>query len=117
MLELYFIFYRTPKIMTRLARERNRSALAWSLLGIGAWIRGEFAVAFTLFFIYAIGIAFLEWPSPAAAAFLLFTYLASLAAAVVCVTIVTRILRSIPEVESFPAPPPPPKFSELEGQT
>ena len=117
MLELYFIFYRTPVIMTRLARERNRSALAWSLLGISAWIGGEFAVGFTLFFIYAIGIAFWEWPSPAPAAFLLFTYFASLGAAVVCVTIVTRILRSIPMVESFPVPPPPPEFPNSDAVT
>jgi hypothetical protein len=114
MLELYFIFYRTPKIMTRLARERNRSAFAWSLIAISAWIGGEFVVAFTLFFIYGIGIALWEWPSPAPPAFLFFTYLAALGAAVACVTIVARILRSIPTVVSFPAPPLPPKFSDVD---
>jgi hypothetical protein len=42
MLELYFVLYRIPKMMTQLARERHRSAVAWSLFGILAWIGAEF---------------------------------------------------------------------------
>ena len=43
-LELYFLLYRIPRLMSGLARERNRSALAWSLFGIGAWIGAEVGV-------------------------------------------------------------------------
>jgi len=45
-LELYFLLFRVPKMMTRLARQRGRSALRWSLVGIGAWLGAEFAVIF-----------------------------------------------------------------------
>ena len=108
MLELCFIFYRTPKIMTGLARERNRSALAWSLLGIGAWIGSEFFVGFTFALIYEVGAVMWGWPKPERAGFVLLTYLLALAGAVVGVTIVTRILRSKSTDDSFPVPPPPP---------
>ena len=52
MLELYFLIYRIPKMMTRLARERNRSALAWSLMGVGAWLGAELFVLFGAGLIY-----------------------------------------------------------------
>ena len=54
MLELYFLFYRIPKTMTQLARERQRSALAWSLLAIGAWVGAEIAVGVGVGLVYAI---------------------------------------------------------------
>jgi L-asparagine transporter-like permease len=44
MIEIYFLIFRIPKMMTQLARERNRSALAWSLIAIGAWIGSELFV-------------------------------------------------------------------------
>ena len=61
MLELYFVLYRIPKMMTRLARERNRRALAWSLLGVAAWIGAELAVAFGFGVAYGLGSIFLGW--------------------------------------------------------
>ena len=116
-LELYFLFYRIPKMMTHLARERNRSALAWSLLGIGAWIGAEFAVAFTLAVIYEIGAAVWDWPQPQPAGFRILSYIAALVAALGSATIVSRILRSKSAQELFPVPPLPPKFSDTDPVT
>lgn len=48
MIELVFIFIVMPTRMTRLARERNRSALAWSLAAIGVWVGIEMIVTVTL---------------------------------------------------------------------
>jgi Kef-type K+ transport system membrane component KefB len=111
-LELYFIFYRVPKMMTRLARERNRSALRWSLLGMGAWIGAEFAVAFAFALVYEIGVGIWDWPRPEPAGLRLLSYVLALVAALGSATIVSRILMSKSKEEFFPTPPPPPKFSD-----
>jgi len=53
MLELIFLFIVIPKRMTRLARERNRSGLKWTLATIGVWLGVEFVVGFVVaFFIF-----------------------------------------------------------------
>src|SRR5262245_19607574 len=41
MFELYFILIFIPRKIRSLARERNQSALAWSLMAIGAWLGAE----------------------------------------------------------------------------
>ncbi len=113
MLELYFVFYRIPRMMTRLARERNRSAWRWSLIGIGAWIGGEIAAGFAVGLIHAIGIELWGWPerSPGFSAL---TYILALAGALISVSIVSRILTGKTREKSFPAPPPPPEFQTSE---
>lgn len=111
MLELYFIFYRVPKMMTRLAREQNRSALAWSLVGIGAWIGAEVVVIFTLTSIYQIGVIMAGWTEQEPAGLRFLTYLLALVAALITVTIVSRVLSSKRKDKPLPAPPPPPTFS------
>jgi hypothetical protein len=111
MLELYFIFYRVPKMMTRVAREQNRSALAWSLIGIGTWIGAEMFVIFTLTFIYQFIVAG-DWTDPQPAGFRFVTYLFALVAAFVAVTGLTRWLESKRYAPyRYPSPPPPPTFS------
>jgi hypothetical protein len=57
MIELYFLIYRIPKIMSSLARERNRSPLAWSLIGIASWLGSELVVALGLGSMYGVGMA------------------------------------------------------------
>jgi hypothetical protein len=94
MLELYFIFYRVPKMMTRIAREQNRSALAWSLLGIGTWIGAEIFVAFGLTLIYEAGVAAADWTTPEPAGLRFATYLLGLVAAFLSVTGLRRLLES-----------------------
>jgi hypothetical protein len=115
MLELYFLIYRIPKMMTRLARERNRSAIAWSLMGVGAWIAAELVVGFTAGLIYAIGVEFWGWPSQSTG-FNFLVYLIALAGALGSVTIVSRILTRKPREELFlPPPPPPQEFRDSEA--
>jgi hypothetical protein len=114
MLELYFIFYRVPKMMTRAARAKNRSALAWSLLGIGTWIGAEILVIFTLTLIYQIGVATADWTTPEPAGLRFVTYLLGLVAALLAVTLLVRWLESPPRSQL--QPPPPPTFSDnLDG--
>ncbi len=113
MLELYFLFYRIPKMMTRLARERNRSTLGWSLIGIGAWITAEVAVVFAVGVVHAIGILAWGWP-PQSPGFSILTYVLALVAALISVTVVSRILTRKSREESFQLPPPPPEFPPSE---
>ena len=41
MLEIYFLFFYIPRKVRKLAKEKGQSALAWSLMAIGAWIGTE----------------------------------------------------------------------------
>jgi hypothetical protein len=109
-LELYFIFYRVPKMMTHLARERKRSALRWSLLGAGAWVGAEFIVLFGSGMLYGIGAIVLGWPMPVPVGVTLIAYVLALGAALASTTIVSRILTLKPKEELFRTPPPPPDF-------
>jgi len=110
MLELYFLIYLIPKTMTRLARERNQSALKWSLFGIGAWLGAELLIAFAAGFIYEAGKLFWGWPEKEPAILVFLTYIAALGAAIGSVTLVRRSLYSKSARESFMSPPPPPHF-------
>lgn len=110
MIELYFVFYRIPKMMSRLARERNRSALKWSLLGIGAWIGTEVVVAVGLGILYAAGVIFWGWPEREPMVFTLLFYVAALAAAIGGFALVRRTLSNLPNQNEFLQPPPPARF-------
>jgi hypothetical protein len=110
-LELYFLFYRVPKLMTRLAREREQSALRWSLLGIGAWLLAEFGVILGAGLFYGIGVELFDWPMPMHPGFKGLAYLLALVAALLSVTLVSRILRR-KRKQAFPAPPLPPEFAQ-----
>jgi hypothetical protein len=110
-IELYFLIYRIPKMMSALARERNRSALAWSLIGVAAWLGSELIVLFGFGIIYGIGVEVMGWPEQLPAGLRLIMYVAAIAAAIGGVTIARRILYAKSRDNSyFPAPPPPPKF-------
>jgi len=62
MLELIFLFIVIPKRMTRLARERNRSGLKWSLAAIGVWLGVEIVVGIVLVFVIVLSRYFLGTP-------------------------------------------------------
>jgi hypothetical protein len=111
MLELYFIFYKIPKIMSALARERQRSAVAWSLLGIAAWLGAELTVVFGIGVTYAIvSIANdSEVPEDLPVELRVLSYVLALGSAIVSFLLVKRFLTSRPKPEYFP-PPPPPSF-------
>jgi hypothetical protein len=110
MIELYFLIYRIPKIMSALARERNRSAVAWSLIGIGSWLGAEIIVALALGIGYGICATLFGWPQEPPAVFVLLSYVVVLGAAICGVTIARRILTSKPDADSVILPPPPPRF-------
>ena len=109
MLELYFVLYRIPKIMSELARERQRSALTWSLIGIFAWLGAELFVAFGVGLIYGIAALALEWPEEPPTELTLLTYVVALGAAIGSFFLVKKILSTRPKSE-FLQPPPPPAF-------
>ena len=108
MIELYFLIYRIPKMMTELARERHRSALAWSLIGIVNWLGAEFVVLFTSGLIYGPGKILWRWPQEMPNGLLFLLYAVALAAAIGGLTIARRILYSKSGEEPPHMPPPPP---------
>lgn len=116
MLELYFVLYRIPKMMSQLARERNRSAVKWSLLGIAAWFGGEILVGGGFGLFYVLGMEFLGWPEEPPAGVMLLLYVAALAAAIGSFMIVRRVLQAKsahaldPTNPLLQPPPPPPQF-------
>jgi len=109
MIELYFVLYRIPKIMSALARERNRSPVAWSLVTIGAWFGSEIAVFVAVGLIYGIVAVVNGWEiEDFPAAMQVLSYVLALGAAILSFTLLRGFLSRKP-VE-LPMPPPPPKF-------
>lgn len=109
MIELYFLFIRLPRMMSELARERNRSAVGWSAIGILAWLGSELLVFFVYSFIYAIGEEQWGWPEQQPGGLLFLVYALALLAAILGASIARRVLRSMP-VNRPVYPPPPPQF-------
>jgi hypothetical protein len=107
--ELYFLAYRIPRLMTQLARARRRSALAWSLLAIGVWLTAEFGIYLAFGIIYGLGIAIWGWPERPPG-FTILIYIFALAAGAMSATMVERVLRSRPMDRAAFEPPPPPDF-------
>ena len=62
MLELIFLLIVIPKRMTRLARERNRSGLKWSLAAIGVWLGVEVVVGIVVAFLIVLSSYLLGTP-------------------------------------------------------
>jgi ABC-type multidrug transport system permease subunit len=111
MVELYFLIYQIPKMMSRLAREKNRSAFKWSLIGVAAWIVGEFVASIVCGLVYGMGTILFGWPKQIPSGMVLLFYVLALAAAIGSLTLARRILNSRSEPHSFPLPPlPPPHF-------
>lgn len=111
MLELYFLIYRIPRMMTRLARERNRSALKWSLFAVFAWLGAEFLVMFMAGAGYATASLVFGWSAEMPAGFTFLMYIVALAAAIGAAALVRKILISKSAENDQPLPPPPPAFS------
>jgi len=110
MLELYFIFYRIPKMMSQLARERQRSPVAWSILAIVAWLGSEIGVGLGIGIIYAIVMIAQqgELPEDPPAVLNIIAYVFGLGAAILSFVIIKKILTSRPT--AYVEPPPPPIF-------
>jgi hypothetical protein len=110
MIELYFLIYRLPRMMSELARERNRSALWWSVFATMAWLGAEIAVIFAYGFIYALGEAQWGWPERPPGGLQFLIYVVALLAGILAASIVRRVLRSMPLNRPTLPPPPPPHF-------
>jgi hypothetical protein len=110
MIELYFLIYRLPRMMSELARERNRSAVGWSAIAIVAWIGAELAVIVVYGFIYAIGEAQWGWPEQPPGGLQFLIYIVALFAAILAASVIRRVLRSMPVNQPMLPPPPPPRF-------
>lgn len=110
MLELYFIFYRIPKMMSQLARERQRSPVAWSILAIVAWLGSELAVGLGVGVTWAIVTVIQqgEVTEDPPAGLNLIAYVLGLGAAILSFVIVKKILTS--RSKTFAEPPLPPTF-------
>ena len=111
MLELYFICYRIPRMMSKLARDRQRSPVAWSLIGIGAWLGAEFFVLFAIGTTYGIVSLLTETDGPTVQTRMPpelrgVAYLLALGAAILSLLLTRRFLTSRPRPELYPPPPP-----------
>jgi membrane protein implicated in regulation of membrane protease activity len=105
--ELIFLIFVLPRRMGRLARERNRSALWWSLAAICAWVGAELIIAVGFGLVYGTVGYLRRWPKDPPPPVVLVVYLVSLAAAVLGAEFVRRILHSMPRAGEFSSPPPP----------
>jgi hypothetical protein len=97
MLELAFLFYFLPRRMTRLARERHRSALAWSVAASAAWIVAEIVVVSAIVFAAFITAQLWGWPTDTESVTVV-AYLPGLLAGLVAAEIVRHYLLSRPVI-------------------
>jgi hypothetical protein len=101
MLELIFLLIVIPRRMSRLARERNRSALKWSLAAIGVWLGVEVVVTVLvvlLIFLSSFTLGVPEDPEGVSAA----AYIPALIAALLSAEYMIRRLRARPPLSNTP---------------
>ena len=105
MIELIFLLIVIPKRMTRLARERNRSALKWSLAAIGVWLGTEVVVIFALGFL--VFFSWYLWGTPRDPEKVTeMMYIPGLIAALISAELMIRRLRAKPALPTKPASEP-----------
>jgi hypothetical protein len=110
MIELYFLLYRIPKMMSRAARERGRNPVAWSLIAIVLWIGTEVVVLFAIGVIYAIVALLFGWGEDIPAGLRLIAYIIALLAALTSAWVLQKYLLGSPQ--KIMPPPPPPMFDQ-----
>ena len=97
MLELAFLFYFLPRRMTRLARERHRSALAWSVAASAGWIGAEIVVGSAIMLTALITAELWGWPKDTESLTVV-AYLPGLFAGLVAAEVVRHYLLSRPVI-------------------
>ena len=97
--------------MSRLARERGRSAVRWSLLAIVTWFGVEAAVIFGIALAYGAAAIYFDWPEEPPGSLAVIAYLGGLGSAILSSIVLGRLLSAKPRREIGPEPPPPPQFS------
>jgi len=90
-LEIYVLFFYIPRKIRALAKPRGQSALAWSLIAMGAWIAAEIAAVIISMLLTSL-IRNLEENG----LFLFATWVISFLAAAGAVSLVFRRLRQMP---------------------
>lgn len=104
MIELIFLLIIIPLRVRALAKERNESALKWSLAAIGAWIGAEFAVGIILVVLWIILVRTGVAPRGTTLNILyIVNYLLVIGAAALGATLVVRQLRKKPISGTAPA--------------
>ena len=101
MLELAFLFYFLPRRMTRLARERHRSALAWSVAASAAWIGAEIVGGVAIMAMGFITAKVWGWPKDPESVTVV-AYLPGSLAGLAAAEIVKRYLSSRPVLTEAP---------------
>lgn len=111
MVEVYFLLYRIPRMMTRVAREQHRSALAWTLIGIATWLGTEIAALLLIRLIYGFVALFLDWSPRVPVGLRLLNYIIAVSAAIISLLLVKKYLVSTSRHRSYLSHPPlPPQF-------
>lgn len=91
MLEIYFLFFYIPRKVRGLAKERNQSALAWSLMAIGAWVVVEI-----VFLIIVLALMSLTPELAKNGFFLVCSYVIPLLCSILASDLVIKRLRKMP---------------------
>ncbi len=97
MIELLFLLVFLPKRMSTLAKERGRSAFAWTLAAIGAWLGAESLIIFTWVIVHTLGSVLWGWPEDIEKQpITIVVYIIALASGLVSADLVRRRLTSKP---------------------
>jgi hypothetical protein len=101
MLEIIFLLIVIPRRVRRLARERNRSALKWSLATIGVWLGVEVVVTLLIVFLLFLSSFMLGVPEDPEGVSAV-AYLPALIAALLSAEYMIRRLRAKPPLPNTP---------------
>ena len=97
MIELLFLIFFLPKRMKILARERDLSALKWTLAAVGAWLGVEMLIIFTWVVVSTVGALLWGWPEdPEKSPITFVVYFIALVGGMVAADLVRRRLTSKP---------------------
>jgi hypothetical protein len=97
MIEIVFLVFFLPKRMRILARERDRSALKWTLAAVGAWLGVECLIVSCWAVISTISSLVWGWPEdPERSPITIVVYFLALAGGMVAADLVRRRLTAKP---------------------
>jgi hypothetical protein len=96
-IELLFLIFFLPKRMKILARERDLSALNWTLAAVGAWLGVEMLIIFAWVVVSTVGWSLWGWPEdPEKSPITFVVYFVALVGGMVAADLVRRRLTAKP---------------------
>ncbi len=111
MIELVLAIFVIPKIISPIAKVKNRSGVRWSLLAIGAFFVTEILIVGIYFFTYALLAKFFNWQQDVYQFWLTkLIYIVALIGGLGSADII-RIYLGKTDSTDFIKPPVPPNFS------